>query len=485
MLGLHLDKIVSTLTKTAAATLVLLVSGELFAAEQRDPQNIDYAIPQVDDGATTWKLTESNSISNKTDDDLSWPKADKDKDENLPQWKLILNQTPGQKPIPIYTEPGMTPITFGSRPDFSKMLRLQSEFKVQVMKSSRVSPSPETYKSLQEKFLQDNYIHGEQYILPDDLVVTNLQSQSFSDLVKRKKDQMMTLPSYEDERYKDTYKNQLKGVKFKNGPADCKPGIDEGDAANCFAGIDRETVNVFPETLPTMTYLAALSNVTSIVNEERKHICDISVYKKGWWVTASHCISENVTASSGVIQTDTKGVIIGNRIVPLRGKAFVGCGSACDIVIIEMDTPDDAVYPFLIGADTQVGAAESILVPGMPIGESLADILKGPTDFERPDPKEVRAKYNRLVGWSPYGAGYCKVLKQYPNGCIIHGCNSVIGFSGAPMYSYDVKLDKVKLVGIHSGTDNSFNGCELQKDNQNQKLATNYARLISTSGAKK
>jgi hypothetical protein len=469
--------------KTIATAFILLVSGDLFAAEPTDPQKTNDGGSQVDDGSIAWGFNQKTKAdSNQTDDNPTRQLADEN--NQLPKWKVILNQTPGQKPLPIYTESDKAMIPFGARPDFNKILQLQNEFKVQVLKNSRVNASPETYELLQEKFLQDNYIHGEQYVLPDDLVVSKLQSHSFSGIIKKREDQMMTLPSYEDERYNNAYKDQLEGVDFKNGPAGCKPGVNEGDPVNCFAGLDEKAVNVYPETLPIMTYLAALSNVTSIVNHSREHMCDISVYKKGWWVTASHCINDNVTAS-GVIQKDENGVIIGNRVVPLSGKKFVGCGTACDIVLIEMDTPDDSVYPLLISAATQVSASESIFVPGMPVGEPLADILKGSTVFERPDPEEVRARYNKHVGWSPYGAGYCKVLKQYPNGCIIHGCNSVIGFSGAPMYSYDVKLDKVKLVGIHSGTKNTFNGCELQKDNKNQELATNYARLISTNGAKK
>lgn len=411
--------------------------------------------------------------------------AAEDENEQLPQWKVILNQGAAQRPNPTYIEPGKDVPYFGARPDFDKLLELQNEFKVEVLRNNKNNSPPETYEALRGKFLQDNYTPGADYILPDDLVISNLQSANFGSFIKRKEDQMMTFPSYEDEKYKNTYRGQLLGSVFKNGPVDCKQGINDGNPKKCFAGLDQETVRFYPETLPAMTYLAALSNVTSIVNGSRSHVCDISVYRKGWWVTASHCINDDVTAASGVIQNDTNGVIIGNRVVSLGGKKFVGCGAACDIVLIEMDTPDDAVYPLLIAADTQISASESILVLGMPMGEPLADILKGATAYQRPDAKEVRARYNRHVVWSPYGAGYCKVLKQYTNGCIIHGCNSVIGFSGAPMYSYDVKTDKIKLLGIHSGTKSTFNGCELQKDDNNQELAVNYARLISTDGAKK
>ena len=461
---------------------ILLLCPYLQASESiKDQVNEDY--PQIENVWEGLPTQGGESREEKGKKNSVW--VNSEAQGRLPEWKRILNQGQWNKGVQPTSADGDYTLVYGQRPNVDTTRALQNEFKLEVIEVGKKWSQSQEFDEFKTEFILKNSIQGQRYILIDDMVTKTSSMSVISKLRERNKDKEMTFPSWEDPKYDDTYKEQLGGLTFTPGPGGCVPGLNEGSNGDCFSSLDEEVTMIYPETLPSMTYLASLNNVTSIVDRLVTHVCDVSVYKKGVWVTASHCIKDNVTSSSGVIVQDENGIIVENKIVPLKGLRFIGCGERCDIVLIELETPANAIYPYLISDSAKFSAKEGVFVPGMRIGEPLDHILDGPNEFKRPDPKEVRARYNEHVAWSPYGAGYCKILKQYPDGCLIHGCNSVIGFSGAPMYSYDMKLDKVKLMGIHSGIDNSLNGCELQRDKQGKTLATNYARLISTSGAKK
>ncbi|MCJ1884233.1 hypothetical protein LNN38_05165 [Pseudomonas sp. LA21] len=248
----------------------------------------------------------------------------------------------------------------------------------------------------------------------------------------------------------------------------CKGGLDERYVYDCFTGLDTVTSSAYPETSKRLTYLRALSDLSSLVDTSVRHVCAISVYKPGVWITAKHCINSSYS------------IITGNEIIPIKGLEITDCGTDCDVSFIKTKTPDNAEIPDLIADGSDIEWNTDLFIPSMVIHTNLAEILDNAGSYDLPDPNIVKSKYNQKVIWSPYGEGFCKILKQYPNGCLIHACNSVAGFSGAPIYGYDTKRDKLLLLGIHSGSSNSYNGCE-----PSNKQRVNYAKLITTNGVTK
>lgn len=250
--------------------------------------------------------------------------------------------------------------------------------------------------------------------------------------------------------------------------AACKSGLDEERIDGCFVGINPNISQYYPETSSKLTYLRALSNISSIVDAKLNHACAASVYKKGVWVTASHCINMSYN------------LIVGNEIIPLKDLTILGCGAGCDVSFITAKTPDRAEMPDLVDNVKNIEWETDLFIPSMPVGTTLSLLFQSSDAYSQPDPAAVKRDFNKKIIWSPYGEGFCVALKQYPNGCVVHSCSTVAGFSGAPIYSYDKARDKIVLLGVHSGSDGNLNSCAKESSQ-----FVNFARLITKNGAVK
>jgi hypothetical protein len=221
--------------------------------------------------------------------------------------------------------------------------------------------------------------------------------------------------------------------------AECQGGMDDFNgplgqkAMDCFVGLDASKYKISHYNPDRKTYLKGLRFVGSIVDQQDRHLCMVSIYKQGVWITAKHCLDGKKLKRSNYLKSaDGKTKI----------EAVRFCKD-CDVAFIDLPTPQltDTDFPKV---GIPIVMQDPIFMPGIVLHDSLANVSKQ---------EEFDLKYI----WSEIGKGYCKAIKIYKNGCMVHGCSAVPGFSGAPMYIY--KDDQLQLVGILSGANGEKNEC--------------------------
>lgn len=231
--------------------------------------------------------------------------------------------------------------------------------------------------------------------------------------------------------------------------------------SKCFDWLDKTKILAYPETSSKNTYLRGLSTVSSIVNKSDEHQCMASVYKIGIWVTARHCL----TIKDDHLKTPSERMylIISGSRMEIKKSSIKTCddNNKCDIAFIKMNTgrvtSDEA--PLLTYKKDFLDRDTKILMPGLAVKEYLSG-------------KFEPAIYRQELLWSPYGKGFCRSMQVESNGCLIHTCSALVGFSGAPLYAYNETSGKLVLIGVHSGTDPEKNACE-------DKSGASYARTLA------
>ncbi|MDU9027597.1 trypsin-like serine peptidase [Pseudomonas mediterranea] len=231
--------------------------------------------------------------------------------------------------------------------------------------------------------------------------------------------------------------------------------------SKCFAWLDKIRVLAKSEKSPDNTYLKGLTTVTSVIDNTDSHKCIASAYKKDIWVTARHClilIDDMQKASS-----DKRYLLIEGKRREIKNSMVTDCKSdkECDVAFIRISTGSikDDEFPRLSYEKDFINTNTEMLVPGLAVNQKLANRYES-------------ALYREELMWSPYGKGFCRSMQVKDNGCLIHACSTLIGFSGAPMYSYDKNDGKMVLIGIHSGRDSSKNSCE-------DSSSASYARTLA------
>ncbi|WP_319749877.1 hypothetical protein [Pseudomonas aeruginosa] len=230
---------------------------------------------------------------------------------------------------------------------------------------------------------------------------------------------------------------------------------------NCFSEVDNPAASVSPPNSDGKTYSKAIDLLSSLVDADNKHLCMVSVYKKGVWITARHCLF-----TEGMVGRDLY-IIVNGKKEKVDWDRVRECNSGCDIAFIELKTPviADADLPSLNVSTKSLNWDTPIFNPGMALGYDMSASIANDKGVKSP---------LRFI-WSPVGKGYCRIVRLEKNACLIHTCSTAKGFSGAPIYVYDLKTHKVGLLAIHSGGDYSENDC---KDSG----TINYAHLASFKG---
>lgn len=250
---------------------------------------------------------------------------------------------------------------------------------------------------------------------------------------------------------------------------DCTGELDDGigdktKILRCFTSLAADSGYQPVKLADNNGYLKGLANLSSIIDAANKHVCDASVIRPGRWVTAKHCFEEN--GRSGLK------VIVGNRTVAI--KDINDCAGACDIAYFNADTPENAVIPKLYRANEILTGRIPVFIPGIPYSTDLSSIFtrKPAAAFEPATAELVRQRYGQFIIWAAYNRAFCLILHQDANGCFIHTCSTVRGFSGAPIYTFNESTGQLYLIGIHSGAQSANNQCV----HTYQKV--NYARRL-------
>ncbi len=263
------------------------------------------------------------------------------------------------------------------------------------------------------------------------------------------------IPAYQINRWKYEASECIGEISISGNPK------EDVRTSKCFVWLDKVRILAKSEKSPDNTYLKGLTTVTSVIDNADSHKCIASAYKKDIWVTARHClilVDDMQKASS-----DKRYLLIEGRRREIKNSMVTVCKNdkECDVAFIEISTGSvkDDEFPRLIYEKDFINTSTEVLVPGLAVDQKLAD---------RYEP----ALYREELMWSPYGKGFCRFMQVKDNGCLIHACSTLIGFSGAPMYSYDKNDEKMVLIGIHSGRDGSKNSCE-------DSSSASYARTIA------
>lgn len=255
--------------------------------------------------------------------------------------------------------------------------------------------------------------------------------------------------------------------------SECKGELDDGTQkyliAKCFTSLNDPALLITPYATLDKTYTRGLSSTSSLVDQLGRHVCVVSVIRKGVWVSAKHCLEDSV-------KFESLRIISGAKKVQISSVAAAPCKEPCDIAFFFAETPEDAEIPVIKPKGAELKWDNPIFIPGVPYGFSLSSVLKPEPATTNTPVSDTLAKnrYNNLVMWPPYNEGFCMTLTKDTSGCIVHTCSTVRGFSGAPIYRYNSNTDKIELIGIHSGADKQYNNCAID----DKKV--NYARLITT-----
>ncbi|WP_447747800.1 hypothetical protein [Pseudomonas nicosulfuronedens] len=257
---------------------------------------------------------------------------------------------------------------------------------------------------------------------------------------------------------------------------DCKGEQDDGNQklliSKCFTSLSNTALLVTPYVSMDKTYTRGLSSTSSLIGKDGNHVCIVSVVKKGMWITARHCLA-NFNDNFKDLR-----IIVDNRMVEITGADSSLCTNKdkpCDIQYFYAETPKSAEIPAIYSKEVEVRWDNPVFIPGIPYGASLKEVFASESKYEDipVTPQHAKDRYNDLVMWPPYNEGFCMSLAKDANGCIVHTCSTVRGFSGAPIYRYNKDTDKIELIGIHSGANPDLNRCATR----NPKV--NYARLIT------
>lgn len=213
-----------------------------------------------------------------------------------------------------------------------------------------------------------------------------------------------------------------------------------------------------------LSYLEAFRYLSSLVDTRFDHKCIISVFAEGVWITAGHCIPKEYMKFDLAILVD-------GRFVGLKPDSVRWCSSVnCDIAFISMKTPLGVKSGIPKPVNTSKGDYwnTEIIIPGLQQGKNLA----GLRDHD---------KYANELLWSSVGHAFCRIITDSDNGCIVHGCSTLVGFSGAPLYKKARAESGYELAGIHSGTNLSKEAADT--DGQcDAGINVNYASRMKGEG---
>jgi hypothetical protein len=234
-------------------------------------------------------------------------------------------------------------------------------------------------------------------------------------------------------------------------------GIKRKDVYRCFKSL-RLSLYKDMFTGKEFSYLQALNLVTTLVDNNGKHVCMASYYESGLWVTAQHCVTDELLLNG-------LRILSGGVFFRIRSDMLSSCPSGCDVAFIKASTPVlDLSHFTLQNADLkEVKLSSQLFIPGIEEGEVISS-------------SDPRSGFLNDVMWPMVGEGYCRPFKLQ-NGCMSHTCSTLLGFSGSPVYLVDSGNQRISLIAIHTGQER-FSGCD--------NAATNYAVTSNTfSGATK
>ncbi|MHC8313357.1 hypothetical protein ACYZUC_27650 [Pseudomonas sp. GT1P32] len=276
------------------------------------------------------------------------------------------------------------------------------------------------------------------------------------------------------------FKNEIDGVSIKI-PASavltmaeqaegCPNNLDtisvselKAYAGKCFLSVNKQAAIVSTTNSIDKTYLKALPLVSSLVDRDNKHLCMISVYKKDLWITAEHCLPKSQEGLERYVIVD------GGKQKLIWGKVSRCKIKPCDVAYVSMPTPKlvDNSLPNINAPTKDLSWMTPLFIPGIIYQYDMSDSL------QKQSANSIASQIDFL--WSPVGKGFCRAVELSKNGCLSHTCNTVTGFSGAPIYTYDEKAGVIDLIAIHSGRDKESNNC-------NEEAKTNYAHLANFKG---
>lgn len=281
---------------------------------------------------------------------------------------------------------------------------------------------------------------------------------------------LKNLPAFKNELYgvsetipeSEILRMEKEAEGCRNNMATITPSAVKKYIGTCFTSLNDVAAIVSPISSEGKTYLKSISLVSSMINSKNEHLCVVSVYKDGVWITAKHCLPESQQGLDRyIISNKVRNKIDWSKVRRCKKQA-------CDIVYIDMETPDISQQnmPVVNQSIKKLNWETEIFIPGVVYEEDMSYSL---SEYS----KSSISNINFL--WSPVGYGFCRALDISKNSCFSHACNTVQGFSGAPIYTYNETSRAIELIAIHSGRDKDSNNCT-------EKAKTNYAHLTNFEG---
>lgn len=234
-------------------------------------------------------------------------------------------------------------------------------------------------------------------------------------------------------------------------------GRNQEEIRKCFFN----TIQAQPEDTQ---YIPSFNFISSLTDNKYRHKCIVSTIDNNLWITAAHCVPTDY------LQLNMS-ILVDSLFVPLEANSVSWCKSKnCDIATIKLKTPKFLNHDFpkkreLLSTDYW---KEHLIIAGLPEGQDLMS-LRDPSD------------YKKQLLWAPVGNSFCMIMKNSDDGFLIHGCSTLKGFSGSPLYQKSASEGKFEITGIHSGTnDNKEEPATGIKRETNLKI--NYASKIKGEG---
>lgn len=211
-------------------------------------------------------------------------------------------------------------------------------------------------------------------------------------------------------------------------------------------------------------YIPSFNFISSLADRKYRHKCVVSVIGDGLWITAAHCVPIDY------IQLKMS-ILVDGLFIPLKANSVSWCKSKnCDIATIKATTPklsnnDIPKKRELLGINYWM---QHLIITGLPEGQDLMSLR----DF---------SEYQKQLLWAPVGNSFCMIMNDSSNGCLIHGCSTLKGFSGSPLYQKSTSKGRFEIAGIHSGT-NANEETVMTDGKCGVDLNVNYASKIKGEG---
>ncbi|WP_156339466.1 hypothetical protein [Pseudomonas nunensis] len=233
--------------------------------------------------------------------------------------------------------------------------------------------------------------------------------------------------------------------------------ITQAQVRSCF-------INSSEAKSEDLSYLESFRYLSSLVDTRFRHKCIVSVFGDGVWITAGHCVPKDFMKYG-------LSILVDGRFVELTQNSVRQCSSVnCDIAFISIKTPSGikSGIPKPVNTSKDDYWNAEIIVPGLPQGTNVTELRD-------------RDNYTKALLWGPVGQAFCRIIKDPNNGCIVHGCSTLTGFSGSPLYQKTKTADGYELAGIHSGT-NLSKEAALTDGKCDAGISINYASRMKGEG---